>query len=444
MTLIARLTLVCCLAFAPVLASAQEGQSTTQGQSTTRPITPIAAARLTISLHQYAAAEQILAAILKETPDSTDALFLMAESKSEQGKFADAIPYYRKILAAHPDLVRVRLDLARAEFETGDDEGSDYNFRLALAEQGLPDTVVDNIGHYLSAIQSRKTFTYSVNLSAAPDSNMNAAAASKNITLFGLPFELSQNSTQKSGIGVTSTLSGEYFTPLATNLRLRTGGLFYSELYPGHSQFDDIQARATIGPQWLFNGADASLLAVVGKRWYGGSPYNESVGGRAEGDYSITKQLQLSSYLEGTSDSYHTQQFYNGYTLDQGNFLTYYFSPRMLVRLIAGLGYQGATTDAYEDWYWHLGFGVQFEFPWGITAYAQPDVKIGYWSGVDPLFGVRRLDRLYGGKIAAYKRDWEVLGFSPVLSVTYTDNRSNIPIYKFHRIQAQIGVTRQF
>src|SRR6185437_7133637 len=126
--------------------------------------------------------------------------------------------------------------------------GADYNFRLALAQEGLPDTVVDNVGHYLAAIQSRKTFTYSVNLSVAPDSNMNAAAASNRIMLFGLPFELAQNSVQKSGVGVVDTLSGEIFTPLAADVRLRTGALVYSALYPGHSQFDDIQARASLGP----------------------------------------------------------------------------------------------------------------------------------------------------------------------------------------------------
>jgi hypothetical protein len=368
----------------------------------------------------------------------------MGECNSEQGKFGDAIPYYRRILVNHPDLVRVRLDLARAEFETGDDEGADYNFRLALGQSGLPDTVVDNVGHYLSAIQSRKTYTYNVNLSVAPDSNINAAAASNQVMLFGLPFQLSKNSVQQSGIGIVTSLGGELFTPLNDVLRLRSGLSEYSTFYPGHSQFDDIQARATIGPQWLFQGGDVSVLGVVGKHWYGLDPYSESAGGRLEGDYNITKQLQLSSYLEGLSDSYHTQQFYNGYNLDQGNYLTYYFNSRTLFRLIGGVGYQSATTDAFEYWYWHAGFGVQFEFPWGITAYAQPDVRYSIYSGIDPFFGIRRSDRLYTGKLSAYKRDWNLWGFSPVATVLYSRNVTNDPLYRFHRVQFQLGVTKQF
>lgn len=415
-----------------------------QDKEQTRTISPIDAAKLAIKLHDYDTAQKILALILKQEPNSTDALFLMGESDSEQGKYAEAIPYYRKILVDHPELIRVRLDLARAEFETGQDEAADYNFRLALAEENLPDTVVDNIGHYLSAIQSRKAFTYSANLSVAPDSNMNAAAASSEVTLFGLPFELSENAMQKSGIGVVATLSGEVFTPLATNLRLRTGGSMYSDIFPGHSEFDDIQTRATLGPQWLFNGGDASVLGVVAKRWYADSPFSESAGGRLEGDYNLTKQFQLSSYLEGLSDSYHTLQYYNGINLDQGNYLTYYFNSHTLFRLIGGVGYQSAETDAYEFWYWRFGVGVQFEFPWGITAYAEPDVRPSYYSGIDPIFQVRRSDRLYSGTISVYKRDWNFAGISPVISLIYTDNVSNIAIWRFHRLQAQFGATKQF
>jgi len=431
-----------CLLLWVVLASgsrADDGQTPVK-----RLITPLAAARIEMVAQNYAAAQRILEFVLARDPNSIEAIFLMAEVKAKQGKFADALPLYRQILARRPDLVRVRLDLAQAEFRTGDDEGADYNFRLALSQPNLPDTVVDNIGRYLSAIQSRKRLTYSLNVSIAPDSNINAATASNHVTVFGLPFTLSQQAVQKSGIGLVTTLGGGYFLPIDDGKRLRTGGVAYSALYPGHSQFDDIQVRGNVGPQWLWNDSDVSALAVVGKRWYGNSPYSESVGGRLEGSHNLTKQLQVSSYLEGLSDSYHTEKYQNGFNLDQGNFLTYYFNPRTLVRLIAGLGYESADSSIFENWYWRSGLGLQHEFPLGITAYVQPDVRATYYSGFDPMFSERRLDRMYTMKISAYKRDWSLFGFSPVVSVTYTMNRSNEAIYNFHRFQVQLGVTKQF
>ena len=393
----------------PLPAGADEAATATE----TFKITPIDAAKLAIKLKQYDTARQIIALILKRQPKNTDALFLMGESYSEQQKFGDAIPYYRAILVDHPELTRVRLDLARAEFETGDDEAADYNFRLAMSAQDIPDTVVDNIGRYLNAIRSRQKYTYSVNFSVAPDSDINAAAASRNIQLFGLPFELAENSVAKSGVGIVSTESGEYFTDIEPGLRIRTGGVLYSAFYPGYSQFDDIQARTTIGPQWLFEGGDVSVLGVVAKRWYGLDPYSEAAGGRLEGDYNLTKQLQLSSYLEGLSDSYHTQQYYNGFSLDQGNFLTYYLNPRTLVRLIGGLGYVSAETDPYEYWYWRAGFGVQFEFPFGITAYVEPDIQRSQYSGIDPFFDVRRSDKLMSGRILVLQAGLELDELQP-------------------------------
>ena len=234
MARIFRTLLLSVLVLAPVLAAAGAEKPRT------RTITPIDAAKLAIRLRDCTTAEKILALVLKEQPNSTEALFLMGECHSEERNFAEAMPYYRQILVDHPDLVRVRL-ISPAPSSRPGDEGADYNFRLALSQPGIPDTVVDNIGHYLAAIQSRKHYTYNVNLSVAPDSNMNAAAASNHVTIFGLPFTLNDNSVQKSGVGIVDTVGGEVFTDLAPDIRLRTGALEYSALYPGHSQFNEFR-----------------------------------------------------------------------------------------------------------------------------------------------------------------------------------------------------------
>ena len=36
------------------------------------------------------------------------------------------------------------------------------------------------------------------------------------------------------------------------------------------------------------------------------------------------------------------------------------------------------------------------------------------------------------------------MNFSPVVSVIYTANISNEAIFQFHRVQMQLGVTKQF
>src|SRR5258708_32418279 len=88
--------------------------------------------------------------------------------------------WYRGILAQHPDLLRVRLDYARALFEDGQDEEADYNFRLALPD--VPEAATANIYGYLNQIEARKRFTYGLSIRGSLDSDINAAPAVRQLT----------------------------------------------------------------------------------------------------------------------------------------------------------------------------------------------------------------------------------------------------------------------
>jgi tetratricopeptide (TPR) repeat protein len=412
--------------------------------ATTINIKPIDGAKIAIAGGDYIIAADILGLVLEQDPSSTDALFLMGELESLQGKFADAITYYRKILVDHPDIVRVRLDLARALFETKEDDQAEYNFHLALAEGNLPDTVIDNVERYLAIIRSRKHFVWDLNFGLAPDTNINTAAAADHVVIFGLPFTLSQQARQQSGVGVTATIDGEYRYDLTPDVRWRTGALVYRVEYPGNSIFDDMTVRVYGGPQWLFKNGDISVLGVGQERWYGNDPYSVSSGGRLEGQYWLTKQFLWSSYLEGLSATYHQEFFLDGYYLDHANFFSYYIDPTSFVRATVGAGYQKTEASGFTNWYYRLGLAYQREFPWGITANLAPEVRWYYYQGIDPFFDVRRKDRQYFASFSVYKRDFTIFGFSPVFTYSYTTNESNDPLFKYNRNQFQIGVTRQF
>lgn len=427
-------------ASAPIAASAA-AEGTGKVEVT---LSPIDGAKLAIQVGDFKTAAEIDALALEQDPSSTEALFLMAEINALQKKFAEAIPYYRKIIVDHPDIVRVRLDLARALFETGDDDAAEYNFHLALAEGNLPSTVIDNVERYLAIIRSRRHFVYSVNVGIAPDSNLNKATAADHVTLFGLPFALSPQARQQSGIGVTGTVAGEYRADLTPDTRWRSGALLYGLKYPNASEFDDSQARGSMGPQWFFKDGDISVLGVAQKRWYGEKAYSTGVGGRLEGQHWLTRQFLYSTYFEGLSSSYDTQPFLNGYYLDQGNFLSYYLTPSSFVRATLGLGYQKAESDVFSNWYYKVGLAYQREFAYGITANVAPQVQWTSYQETDPLFGVRRQDRQIFVQVSLYKRDFTIFGFAPVVSYSYTTNQSNQSLFKFDRNQFQLGFTRQF
>lgn len=411
-----------------------------------RSLSPIDQAKYLIGVGLLKDAEYVLGRILEAHPDDIEARFLEGTIAAEEKRWTDAIEWYRGILSQHPDLVRVRLDYARALFEDGQDEEADYNFRLALPD--VPDAVAANIYGYLNQIDRRKRFTYGLSVGASLDSNINAAAAISQLTLFGLPFTLSPNNRATSGVGLVVNGSGEYRLPLADDpwqLRLRFGGgLYRAEYFGGHSKFDDMIARVYSGPQLLFDRGDFSLLGVANMRWYGNDPYNWGYGPRAEVRYSLTNRILLQAGLEYTPDWYHTQTFQNGHLLTGLATTSYVISPASYVSLITGIEHEHAVAPDFSNLSYRIGLGYQHELPLGITLYAEPEVLLSYYAAPNPFFGTTRRDRLVQALLTLSKRDWRFWGFIPSVTYTFSDNKSNQPLFAFRRHQLLIGFSKAF
>ena len=121
-------------------------------------------ARVLIENGKYDEALDALRPLAKTHPKRTDILFLLglaAIERSEQADIteadreallADAITALRTILIDRPDLVRVRLELARAFFLNGDDGLARDHFERVLAGNPPP-PVVANVQFFLDSIR---------------------------------------------------------------------------------------------------------------------------------------------------------------------------------------------------------------------------------------------------------------------------------------------------
>jgi hypothetical protein len=368
----------------------------------------------------------------------------MAQVEADEKHVDQAIERYRQILKDHPDLPRVRLELARLLFLKKDDDAAEYHFRLVLAQKNLPKAVAENIQKFLDAIRARRNWQFGISASLAPNTNINTGPSISQVDILGLPFTLSNQTKQQGGVGAVITTSGEYDQRIDDTLKLRGGGYVYRAEYPGKS-FDDLQTELYAGPQIIRQAWDVSLLGVLDRRWYGNDPYSVGYGPRVQFNWNITGRLRLETQAEFLKQDYRADtSFLNGYTGDATVAAAYALDPVSYAKVIFGGGYEHAQAAYFSNQFYRFGVGYHRDLPWGITVEDQPEIWRYDYEGPVPLFGETRHEWWVRNTFTIYKRDWHWMGFSPTFNYVFTDAMSNVPLFRFTQHQFIIGMTKQF
>ena len=148
-----------------------------------------------------------------------------------------SIAVFRAILAAHPEFVRVRLELARAFFLKGRYGLARRNFELALAANP-PAPVVANINRHLAMIQARRRWSGYFGMALAPDTNIGAAEDNETILVdaFGQRLPFVRNPEDRG----SSRASAFRYGPAAntSSRSRRTGGCVWVATSPGANTKD--------------------------------------------------------------------------------------------------------------------------------------------------------------------------------------------------------------
>ncbi len=359
------------LALALILCIAALGSARGQGDAPVRrEISETAAAAILVQAGRLDDAKLVLAHVLQLTPEDNEAIFLVGLIAVAEKKYDAAIDAFRRILAVEPDRERVRLELARAFFLNADYDNAERNFKFARAGD-LPPETKTTIDQYLAAILRLRRWSYNVGVALADDTNVNGATSVRTVDLYGLPFTLSDNARQKSGAGIALDLAGEWSPLLWESTKARLGGAVHRLEYSGYS-FDDMTVSVYAGPEFLFSRWQIDTLITSFRRWYGGEPYNEGVGGRGIVSYIVTPALQLAMALDLQTVSYRVATFQNGPVISANMQFSYTLSPSSTVRFSGGVASQEAKLAAFAgNTYW-LALDYYRDLPWGFSGNFQP------------------------------------------------------------------------
>ena len=349
---------------------------------------------------------------------------------------------FRRILDRDPSLLRVRLELARTLFMEKKDEQADYHFRLAAGEHPSFQ-VTRNIIRFREAIRARRALRFNLNIGIAPDSNINSATDKQTVDIYGLPFTLDPSARARSGTGL--------FVGGDASFRLnRFGkvpiylGAYGRWLRYRDRRFGDSYAGAEAGPEFRTAGGRLRTTGTGLMRWYGGRPLVSSFGGHLDYEKLVGDRLTIDGTLLLRHNDYARRSDVDGWDAEMRA-----SANRPLGPATFGFAYVSAERDWAKDpgqafWRGGLGIGVVKEISWGLRPQLTIDLARQVGDGPLAPFGKQRRDWLLQGSFSIYKRDWNVGGFAPSLSVTVTRNYSTLSLYREKRLRGEIRLTKAF
>ena len=414
-------------------------------------------ARTLFSLGHYERALGILGTLDPDHPDRVDILFLTGmaaigaaearEDEAEREALLDgAIAALRDILIDHPELTRVRLELARAFFLKEEDDLAREHFERVLAGGPHP-VVAANINRFLAAMQGRKRWTYRAGASLAPDSNLGATSEEEVIYIYDLPFQRDIDTDARSGVGVIVWGGAEYQHPLGERVRLRAGADLLQREYGG-SDFDRTAAGLHLGPRVLIDPlTEASVLATASQEWSAGQRTNHSVGSRLELRRRLSRQVTAQVHASWQERDYRASDNLDGPLTAFSLGGSWVVSPT--VQVDAGVGYSQERPEA-EQWRnaarW-MRAGISVALPYGFTVggsgqYRWTDYE-GNWFPFVP-DGSAREDETRILRLSVLNRSVTVFGFSPQLVFVNEERTSNAQLYDYQRNRGELRFQRLF
>lgn len=391
---------------------------------------------------QMEAAGRLLTTARQRLPNDNDIAFMLGMLAMAEQDYDGATNYFREIIIRDPQAVRVRLELGRALFESGNYRDAGRQFRFARSGD-LPAQVNANIDRYLVAIRERQTFAWDVSVALAPDTNVNSAPSVEEISIFGLPFQLSEDAKRHTGVGLLLNTSAEWSPHIAERTRLRLGGSLYRTDYSG-GDFDDMLASAYLGPNFRRNNTELSTLLTGFHRWYANESYNQGTGIRQELTHYLSSRTQLHTSLEHQWVRHEKASNLDGTRTSWLGTWQFALSPSSGVMGLLGISRESTKLDVLSNTVYRGGLGYYRELFGGLTALIQPEYLQARYDDVTPAFGVERRDDLWRTRLRLTNRRWVYRGFSPELTLIHSSRRSNIELYEYDRNQVQLGLTKLY
>ncbi len=358
----------------------------------------------------------------------------------------EAIGAFRGLLVGEPGLVRVRLELARAFFNLGEDDLAKEHFERVLAGDP-PAPVIANVRSFLWRIRARRRWSVNMGFALAPDTNIGGQSDARVVEIFGLPFRRDSENLTTSGVGLSVWGGGEYHHPVGERLRLRMGADLSSREY-SKDEFNKLLVSVHAGPRVLASrSTQFSVLANWRNQWTGNKRDYFDLGGRLQVRHRLARRLTLAGNASWHDRRYYTNKALDGPVRSISVNTSWVVRPTVRANLTVGHGRDRPLSLRNRNENTWLQTGVSLVLPYGFNlsgtaGYRWTDYEAS-WPPHTPS-GVVRKDETLTLRASVLNRGFTLFGFSPQLSVVREVRETNAQLYDYRRTSGELRFVRQF
>lgn len=382
--------------------------------------------------------------VMESDPDPdirNEARYRHALLLGRAGRHGDAAVLLRRVVDDRPDSTAARLHLATTLQALGDEEGAWRELR-AIRSSELPPTVARFVDRISASLQANKPFGVQLEMSLAPDTNINRATRSDTLgTVIG-DFTLDDSAKAKSGVGAALRGMAHLRLDLSERAALQARVDTEAHLYR-NKDFNDIAMDLSLGPEFRLGPSRFGFEVGVVQRWFGMEPYQRGLRAAAFASIPVdsVSRARLDVSARQINDRINDLQDGKGFAFR----LRYEraLSPQLLVAGAIGAERFKARDDAYSTKGWAAQLSAYRDIG-RMTVSAGIDIGLLNADERLLLLPEARRDRFLRLQLGLVNRKLTVAGFAPISRIVLERNKSTVEFYDYKRTRMEFGITRAF
>ncbi|MEM1078977.1 MAG: tetratricopeptide repeat protein [Pseudomonadota bacterium] len=384
-----------------------------------------------------------------EDARTMEAQFLRGLALLNSGHPNDAIPFFLRLLAADPTLVRVRLELARAYYVAELWDRARQEFFTVLSGD-LPEIVRVRVLSFIRSIDARRGFDWNLSVGLATVGDARSYDSDVVDLDFGFGVLPSTLDRDDSALGLRVVGSAAYRKALDRSLFSAGDTVAFVganlDLTDGpNQQFDDTTIGVDAGLRFLAAQTSVAVSTFGSTRYIAGSKLEDRYGIRL----IFERRTLLGGSIFGSASLAQLESALS--TKRSGTVVTTELGFRRSLGGRAAIGtalrYEDNRVEDFSADYKDSQIRVfgSIDAAFGLTLSPTIYARFRDFDNPNPLFTANRDERAVGVELTVQKSDIFVGdGFSPFARVSYERTKSDIAAYRYRETEFQLGFERRF